>query len=218
MPAELHFMVRTDLVLGGKMHTPDEACSIPPGEDCSAQPGKVTGFFLAAWLGSGSKQFSLCPIASDGTSEVRVTVRDNDVDTLKLAVTFNMAAPKGTRNCHLASSFIPISDLVEFLAYPNPPYPTASAQVGSRPLALTPPPPAAGKPQFSADQACFCMSDNFTRNSAVLRFADAGSNLSAVGSLKLRPSALRSLDRTSSKPKCCSSPCTDSRNACIIAC
>jgi len=188
MPAELHFLVRTDLVLGGKMHTPAEACT-GPCDDMSAQPGKVTGFFLAAWLGSGSKQFSLCPIGSDGTSEVRVTVRDSDVDTLKLAVTFNMAAPKGTRNCHLASSFIPLSDLAEFLATPNPPCPGPG--VCSSAL-------AGPNDKFSSDQACFGMSDNFTRNSAVLRFIDAGSNLSGLGTLKLRPSALRSLDRTSS--------------------
>lgn len=174
------------------MHTPAEARASMI--DDGTQPGKVTGFFLAAWLGSGSKQFSLCPIGPDGTSEVRVTVNPGDVDTLKLAVTFNMAAPKGTRNCHLASSFIPLSDLAEFLSAPNPVCASAGVARTTPALALT---PASKTPQFSADQACFAMGDNFTRNSAVLRFVDAGSsNLSELSRLKLRPSALRSLDRT----------------------
>jgi hypothetical protein len=198
--AELHFLVKTDLVLGGRMHTPSEVRVDADGglsQLADLQPGAVSGFFLAAWLGSGSKQFSLCPIGPDGVSEVRVSVAEGDVDTLKLAVTFNMVAPKGTRNCHLASSFIPISDLSDFLSSPNPKCPAAGAQVGSRArLALSPGPAASKPPVFSTDLACFGMSDNFTRNSAVLRFVDAGSNLAALGRLRLRPSALRSLDRT----------------------
>jgi len=191
-PCKLHFSVKTAIVISGKLHTPSEVRVDADGsmaQPCAGevQPGKVTGFFLAAWLGSGSKQFSLCPINSDGTAEVCVTLSPGDVDAIKLAVTFNMAAEKGTRNCHLASNFIPISDLAGLLAAAGPP--RCASQVGAR-LAIS--------PTFSADQPCFCMSDNFTRNSAVLRFADVGSNLDALPGLKLRPSSLGGLDRANS--------------------
>jgi hypothetical protein len=181
--ANLHFVVETNLVLGGRLH-------VPCAPNAVAEPGQVQKFFLAAWVGAKSKQFSLHPIALDGTSVVRLALAPGDVDTLKLAVTFNMTVPKGTRNCHLASSFIPISDLLSRLSQA----PKISARDGAFPGMSSAP---AGDPPFPASLPCFSMRDNFTKNTAVLRFRDVDSATAAhVARLALVPSSLHSLDRT----------------------
>lgn len=175
--AELNFVVKTDLVVGGRIHSPTDVrkqlSDDPANMAAPPLPGTVTQFYLAAWMGGSSKAFSVKPIAADGTSSVRLPLTHGDVDTVKLAVTFNMTGPLCQRNCHLASSFIHMEDLISLLK--------------STPASA----------QFGASQSCFSMRDNFTRNAAVLRFKDIGTNFASVSRLRLKASALRSLDRTS---------------------
>ena len=177
--AELHFIAKTDLVIEGRMHIPS---------DQSANNGSnVQRFFLAAWVGAGSKEFSLSPIALDGTAVVRLSLAPKDVDTVKLAVTFNMSVPKGTRNCHLASSFIPVKDLLANLAQ--------APKIGA--IGASASSPGGLDDAFPASLPCMSMRDNFTKNMVTLRFRDVGSaSADAIAKLELTPSSLHSLDRT----------------------
>ena len=174
----LHFYVRADLVIGGRMQPP----STPAGVSASlrreqpvgtAQPipdGAVTRFLLAGWVGGGNPDFSLSPLGPDGVAEVRLVLREGDPDTVKFSVSFNMVVPKGQRNCHLASYFLPAAELAALLR--------DSPRV------------------FSPTQRCFSMRDNFTKNVAVLRFQNIDTDHGSLLSLPLRPSALLALDRT----------------------
>lgn len=169
--AELHFRVKTDVVLGGRI-CPPSAIRVDSAALEEGKPGDITSFYLSSWLGAGSQEFSVSPIAEDGTATVRLRVKPGDVDTIKFAVAFGMAAPKTTRCCHLASGFLPVGDLVEFLG-------------------------AAGRGSaFTAAQSCLVFKDNFTSNQAALRFSDVASDLPGVRRLGLRASTLRELDAT----------------------
>jgi hypothetical protein len=168
------FTAKVDLIIGGRVCPPSMHARLAQGE--SEGPGRVTRFFLGAWVGAGSREFSLSPIAPDGTATVRLRLHGEgkgggvaDVDTIKLAVSFNIATPKGGRNCALASSYIPVDRLLGLLA-------------------------AGGS--FGAGEDSLCMRDNFTRNTAVLRFRNLSTNLPAARALRLRPSSLHLLDRT----------------------
>ena len=171
---EVSFTAKVDLIIGGRACPPSLHARLARGE--TAEPGRVTRFFLGAWMGAGSREFSLSPIAPDGTATVRLRLNGEgkgpgraDVDTVKLAVSFNIATPKGGRNCALASSYIPVDRLLGLLA-------------------------AGGS--FGAGDGCLRMRDNFTKNTALLRFRNLSTNLDAARRLKLRPSALHQLDRT----------------------
>ena len=183
---EVAFTTKVDIIIGGRTCPP--SLRAPLAEGALPEPGKITGFFLAAWMGAGSREFSLSPIAADGTATVRLRLqgegarraggnsRDKpaqaDVDTVKLAVSFNIATPKGSRNCALASSFIPVGRLLDLLA-------------------------AGGtKADFGSGEGCLRMRDNFTKNAALLRFRNLSTNLPAARALRLRPSSLHQLDRT----------------------
>ena len=149
--------------------------------------GQITNFFLAAWVGGGSKEFSLSTIGSDGIAEVKLNMSPDDVNTVKLAVTFNVESQSHTeRNCHLASNFITTAKLSEMLA-------EKQAPMGAPFLKASP--KSSISLSFSADQQCLSVCDNFTSNSAVLRFADKASDLREIAKLQLRPSSLLSLDR-----------------------
>jgi hypothetical protein len=137
-------------------------------------PGGVQCFFVGAWVGGGNLDFALSRVAPDGTASLSLDVRPRDVDTVKFAVTFNQFTPKGPRNCSLASNWMPLETLVEALR--------ASAK----------------KRAFDHDQTPLSMGDNFTQNKVLLRFLNDGTSLAAFApsALALRPSSLRSLDRT----------------------
>ena len=179
----LHFWVKTELVVGGRMQSPSVGVGaalrdLPIGQaPAPPQQGDVTRFLLAGWVGGGNPAFSVAPIGGDGVARVRLLLREGDPDTVKLSVSFNMVAPKGQRNCHLASSFLGVPDLLALLR--------ESPRAGPGPA-----------PRFTAGQRCFSMRDNFTKNAAVLRFANADTDVASAACLGLRASALRSLDRT----------------------
>ena len=106
----LRFKVQADLVVDRKQY------SLDVKQDDPAFPSKV---FLAAWIGGGNKGLSLYEIAPDGTTGVELRVREGDVNTLKLGVSFNLRGTSGGRNCHLASSFVPIAKIVSILQQGN---------------------------------------------------------------------------------------------------
>lgn len=153
---------------------PDSILASGPSPNSSgglAKAGDITGFYLAAWVGANSQEFSLCPIAEDGTATVRLTVRPGDVDTVKFAVAFGLATPKSVRCCHLASNYVRREDLL--------------ASLGGAPT----------------DQLCLTLCDNFTRNTALLKIVDAGSQAQAYAKLSLKPSSLLKLDDTNEAVK-----------------
>jgi hypothetical protein len=206
--ADLNFFVKVDLILGGKPYVPsdvrvasksDLSGSGGPGqfpvqieevsESDDPTAGDIGKFHLAAWIGGQSKAFSLDTINDDGVAEVRLSLAGRDPDTLKFAVVFDKKCSRCTRRCNLASNFVHIPALTSMLS--NSPHIGSAAKVARRGAK-----PLSSASAFSLDQPCFSMRDNFTRNAAVLRFADAGSNLSAIPRLNLAPSSLLSLDRT----------------------
>ena len=178
--AQLNFRVKADLVLGGRVCSPvsvklselSEVSGLAePGQRRAATAGDITKFYVAAWVGGGSTEFSLSPVQENGVADVRLSLRAGDVDTVKFAVAFGLATPRCVRCCHLASSFVQVKDLRAMLSEPG----------------------RQGR-GFTADQACLKLADNFTRNLALLRVLDAGSDLSACAALRLRPSSLLRLD------------------------
>lgn len=103
----LRFRVSADLVVDKRQHPLQDRCD---------DPTMPTKFFLAAWVGGGNDALSLHEISSDGGSGVELRIRAGDVDTLKLGVSFNVRSVSGGRNCHLASSFVPIERVARLLA------------------------------------------------------------------------------------------------------
>lgn len=180
--AELRFRVKADLVIGGKICPPSEvklaeALTLEEPRP-QVKAGDITGFYLAAWPGGGSQEFSLSPIQPNGVADVSLNLQRGDPDAVVFAVVFGLATPKCVRCCHLASTFVRRPDLASFLSDPRRP------SMG-----------------FTADQACVVASDNFTRNKAILRFLDAGTDLEAYGSAPLRESALARLDEATEAVK-----------------
>ncbi len=185
--AQLNFRVKADLVLGGRVCSPvsvklselSEVSGLAePGQRRAATAGDITKFYVAAWVGGGSTEFSLSPVQENGVADVRLSLRAGDVDTVKFAVAFGLATPRCVRCCHLASSFVQVKDLRAMLSEPG----------------------RQGR-GFTADQACLKLADNFTRNLALLRVLDAGSDLSACAALRLRPSSLLRLDEANEAVK-----------------
>jgi hypothetical protein len=175
-PEILHFWVRADLVIDGRVQPPSACAPKPQGTSLAA--GTVTRFLLSAWVGGGSAEFSVGELDAEGIAEVWILLHPGDVSTLKFSSSFNMVAPKGQRNCHFASGPVLVSELVAMLRE-GPPVP-----------------PRGGRPCFAVSQRCVSMRDNFSKNAAILRFHNAGTDCAAVLSLPLRNSALLSLDRT----------------------
>ena len=102
----LCFKVNADIVVEGRQQ---------PLNDMGVDPQMPTKFMLAAWIGGGNNDLSLYEISPTGMSGVELDIRKGDVNTLKLGVSFNIRTPSGGRNCHLASSFVPISYMKEVL-------------------------------------------------------------------------------------------------------
>lgn len=182
----LRFQVKADLVVGGRMQPAASTSSALELDDVAEpQPGTVSAFYIGAWVGGGSQAFSLCPLSpapepglaaelrpsglgQRNVGDVELTLQQDDPDTIKVAIAFDLDTPKGRRACHMASSFIPMPTLLRLL------------QAAPR--------------AFSADQECISMRDNFTRNVAVLRFKNGGTNLAAAARIRLRRSSLHDLD------------------------
>ena len=172
----LHFWVRTDLVVGGRMQSPANYQGLSLNPAAPPMPDRsIVRFLLAAWIGGGNVDFCVEHIDANGVARVRLTVYEKDVDTIKFSVSFNIVAPKGQRNCHLSSDALTMGDLGSILK--------SGPSVGPK-----------GVPAFSDAQRCFSMRDNFTKNSAILRFQNIDTNCDALLSLPLRASALRSQD------------------------
>jgi len=179
---ELNFDVKVDLVMSGKICPPSMLRSGAPAGPCDAllsleseQPTDIRGFYLAAWVGAGSQEFSLGRVGDSGEVSVRkFSVRQGDVGTLKFAVAFR----QGPRCCHLASSFLDLQELASVLE--------------DKPAGQG----AAGR--FASSQRCLVLKDNFTTNKAALRFLNAGTDLRALKRLvpALRESTLSSLSVT----------------------
>ena len=71
---EVSFTAKVDLIIGGRACPPSLHARLARGE--TAEPGRVTRFFLGAWMGAGSREFSLSPIAPDGTATVRLRLNN----------------------------------------------------------------------------------------------------------------------------------------------
>jgi hypothetical protein len=177
--ANLTFTVKIDFNLGGRVVSPGSIkCRLRDVLDDEAAPGQakageIAGFYLASWLGAGSSEFSLCRVADNGTAEVKLACREGDPNTIKFAVATRMASSDSMRCSLLASNFIHRDDLVRYLSDPNRP------RLG-----------------FTADQPFLKMCDNFTRNAAVLRFMDKGSDLKSFAKLPLKASSLLRLEES----------------------
>ena len=174
---KLHFRVKVDAIVQGRICPPSAMNSalrahLADCEDGSVKPGEVTGFYVGAYVGAGNQDICIRPLGTDCTAEVDLKLDHGMVDTCKFTVAFRLKGPQASRCCHLASGFIPTSDLVSMLK---------SAGRGAA---------------FTADQPCLLFRDNFTPNKVALRFSDVDSDLAAVPSLQLKPSSLRSLEQT----------------------
>lgn len=180
--SELRLRVKVDLILGGKICNPSSVRTPRAfGSECldeESKPGFVQGFYLASYMGAGSSAFSLSPIGPEGTATLNLSLAHGDVDTVKFTTAFLMKGHRRDRCCHLASGFVPLNDLL--------------GMVGKQDLSASP----AGKHEFTLEQPCFPMKDNFTNNKAILRFANAGSDLAELSRLKLRASSLHRLDES----------------------
>jgi hypothetical protein len=163
-----------ELVVGGRSLSPsavgcrlrDVMQEAPDG----AKAGDIAALYLASWVGANSTEFSLSRIADNGTADVSLTVRPGDVDTVKFAVAMKVATANTMRCSLVASAFVPREDLVAALSEPG------RSKLG-----------------FTADQQCVVMSDNFSRNKAILQFMDRGSDVKAYASQRLAASSLRRL-------------------------
>lgn len=171
---KLHFRVKTDLVLGGRVVQP---CSVQISEvmefdQARPQPksGELDGFFLALHVGADSPAFCLRRIPENGVTEVELEWFEGSVDTLKVSVGARSLNPKGARCCHIASTSITRAELLDCL------------KRGQK---------AEG---FTSDQPTLKAPDNFTRNMALHRFLNVGTDLSALAKLRLRDSSLKRLD------------------------
>jgi hypothetical protein len=144
-------------------------------EHFRGKPDGVQCFLLGAWVGGGNPDFAMARVAPDGTAALTLNVRHGDVDAVKFALTFNLYTPKGGRNCAVSANYLPVDDLMGRLRA------------------------SLGKKQFDNGQTPFSMADNFTKNQVFLRFLNNGTSLRdfAPSVLKLRPSSLRALERTS---------------------
>jgi hypothetical protein len=178
---ELNFDVKVDLVMNGRIVPPSALGSSgisgsPSGPGAEllgmVQSTDIQGFYLAAWIGAGSQEFSLSRINESGEASVRkFNVKSGDVDTLKFAVAFKQE----TRCCHLASSFITINELQSVL----------DESVAQR----------SSSSKFTSSQRCLALKDNFTANKAVVRFSSS-SGFPSLLKQKYRQSSLSSLDET----------------------
>lgn len=173
--ASLNFTVKVDLVVGGKVVAPGSIrAPLSEAMDEDFEQGaasSVAGFYVAAWVGGGSPEFSLARVADNGTAELSLAFKPGDPDTLKLAVVTRISTPTTMRCSMLASNFMHRDDAIRSLSEPG------RARLG-----------------FTADQPCLSMSDNFSRNKALVRFMDKGSDLKAFAKVALKPSSLLRLD------------------------
>jgi len=154
----LRFRVSADLVVDRRQH---------PLQEQSDDPTMPTKFFLAAWVGGGNDALSLHEIAADGSSGVELRIWEGDVDTVKLGVSFNVRSVSGGRNCHLASSYVPIEHITRLLA---------QAGDGGRVVLVD-----------NFEQG----------NRALLSLENDGTDLMMLAGLKLRESALRRMNEIS---------------------
>ena len=175
---ELRFRVGVDVVVGGRLHLFAEKSDVRgvgsmlcEGEDPAKPPAL---FFVSAWIGGKSKAVCVQELGKDRTADLVLPLRDGDVDTVKISITFNMHeltnTPRAPRNYHLATTYIETSSLLSMLS---------EAQSG----------------KVGASSQCVCLQDNFTKNGAVLRIANLGTNIPALRALRLTASALKSTDR-----------------------
>lgn len=171
---KLHFRIKTDLVLGGRVVQP---CSVQISEvmeynQARPQPksGELDGFFLALHVGADSPAFCLRKIPENGVTEVELEWFEGSVDTLKVSVGARSLNPKGARCCHIASTSITRAELINCLK------------------------PSGAVEGFTASQPTLKASDNFTRNMALHRFLNVGTDLAALAKVKFRDSSLKRLD------------------------
>lgn len=149
---------------------------------CTPDPGQVEKFFLAAWIGAQSKEFSLSPIGADGTAQVKIELCKKDPNTLKFAVVYNSYAPLCTRVNNLTSHFIDISELLNFMAEAPKLQSRASADATSA--------------AFPSSLRVFSLKDNFSKHKAFLRFVSINTpSPEEISKLELSESAMHSLDR-----------------------
>ena len=179
----LHFKAKVDLVVRGRIYNPSAlSCTFGLGEATEgkerlAKAGEVTGFTLAAWLGGGSQEFCASPIAADGTAEISLDIKDGDVNTLKLCCACTEMTLLSPRCCHIASDAINLPNLCQVMLE-NKAYASS------------------GDSEFSSEQKCVQLCDNFSRNTAIIRVRDVATDHEGIAGLHLRPSSLGRLDET----------------------
>ena len=173
---KLSFAIQTNLVIGGRVCYPANFVSSGQNRGLSCQdepPSTITGFYISAFASGDSDAFCLRRVCDgpEGTL-MELDWPDGAPDTVKFSLDFGQATPKTVRSDHCGSGFVQVSALREILE-------------ASR-----------GKAAFSNDQRSVVLADNFTRNTALLRFIDRGSDLRGLSRLSLRPSSLLRLDES----------------------
>jgi len=173
---KLSFAIQTNLVIGGRVCYPAKfvAASQERGLSCQDEPpSAITGFYISAFASGDSDAFCLRRVCDgpEGTL-LELDWPDGAPDTVKFSLDFGQATPKTVRSDHCASGFVQVAALREIL--------DQSRGLGS----------------FSNNQRALILTDNFTRNTALLRFLDRGSDLRGLSRLSLRPSSLLRLDET----------------------
>lgn len=100
----LHFSVKTDIVLQGKLFPVDHITS--------------NTISLAAWIGGPNNQNLAYNVfdPKTATTEIKLEIQNNDVDTIKFQQSIERTSPVGTRAYCLASSFMPVTALLDLLS------------------------------------------------------------------------------------------------------
>lgn len=113
----LHFSVKTDLVLGGAQHTVAETLATPMSSELDHYGGtpNASAFYLHAWVGGESGEGSISPIKADGTADVKLDLKNGDVNTIKLECNYVCPTTSGPRLHHHSSNYIPVTDLLAHL-------------------------------------------------------------------------------------------------------
>ena len=193
---DLHFKVQGHLILhGAAINLSALVCG-------DGSPETVTGLFLTTWLGGESEACSVVQLDAEGRGEVRVPVRDGDVDMLKFALGFtHHPVVQGTKQrvggrlCSYASGVLDVSALRTMLGGKIACVTTGddvSALVSrAHPLWLG----GAAKPPGEGVH-CGLLGDIFSpENGVLLQFENVSTDLNAVDSLQLRSSCLRDIER-----------------------
>lgn len=177
---KVHVRVKSDLVLGGKVVSPGSLriSEVLSGEQDCPKTGQLDGMYLAVFLGGDCQTFCLERIPDNGVTELAFDYPEGAPDTLKFAVCARSITDKTARCNHVASTFMHRDNLVQCLDDPG------RLRLG-----------------FTADQPALKGSDNFTRNTFLLRFLNVDTDLQALSRQRQAPSALLRMEEANEAVK-----------------